>query len=207
MNAPLLPAGSTIARRRRKYRKLHERSLSASDLNNATEMHLSIMQVSCHNVGQSLTVISESSERQWLTSAGLRCTAASRALLALFEREGDAMLTHAELDRAMRACGVKISKVTLYRLLARFVATGLLRRVVYQDRVARYGREAAGTGDARVHPHFECRKCHRLYQLGNLPKALHEAMRQAIVRWEAQGHRGIEANLAVQGVCARCVAH
>lgn len=153
-----------------------------------------------------MAVVSESSEREWLASAGLRCTGASHALLALFEREGDVMLTHAELNRAMRACGLEISKVTLYRLLARFVAAGLLHRVVDQDRVARYGREGACAGDARVHPHFECRKCHRLYQLGDLPKALHDAMRQAFVRWEAQGHRGIEANLAVHGLCARCVA-
>lgn len=147
--------------------------------------------------------------RELLGSAGLRSTAASRALMSLFEHEHEVMLTLSEIDDLLRESKVEVSRVTVYRLLDRFVSTGLLRRVVDQDRVSRYGREWNAEADTamRVHPRFECRKCHRLYQLPELPNDLHEVLRQVFVRWEAQGHHGTEADVAIHGVCARCVPH
>jgi len=142
-----------------------------------------------------------------LGAVGLRSTAASRALMVLFEQERDAMLTHAQIDDLLRQGQVHVSKVTVYRLLDRFVATGLLRRVVDQHRVSRYGREHEKGSALRIHPRFECRQCHRLCQLAELPADLHEALRQVFVRWEAQGHQGSEADVAIHGVCARCVPH
>lgn len=145
--------------------------------------------------------------RGLLGAAGLRSTAASRALLALFEQERDVMLTHAQIDVLLREGPVHVSKVTVYRLLDRFVATGLLRRVVDQDRVSRYGREHEEGFALRIHPRFECRQCRRLYQLAELPQEMHKALRQVFVRWEAQGHHGSVADVAIHGVCARCVPH
>lgn len=149
----------------------------------------------------------QSGVRELLGAAGLRGTAASRALLALFEQERDVMLTHAQIDDLLRDEQVHVSKVTVYRLLDRFVATGLLRRVVDQDRVSRYGREHEEGAALRIHPRFECCQCHRLYQLAELPEDLHEALRQVFVRWEAQGHHGSEADVAIHGVCARRIPH
>ena len=100
-----------------------------------------------------------------LGAVGLRSTAASRALLALFEPEGCAMLTRVEIDDLLRARQVEINRVTLYRLLDRFVAAGLIRRFVDPHRVARYGAQAAPCADTFVRPRFECRQCQRLYQL------------------------------------------
>lgn len=145
--------------------------------------------------------------REVLGAVGLRSTAASRALLALFQQERDVMLTQAEIDEQRREGQVRVSKVTVYRLLDRFVATGPLRRVVDRGRVSRYGREWEGDSALRVHPRFECRQCRRPYQLAELPQALHEALRQVFIRWEAQGYHGTEADVAIHGVCARCVPH
>lgn len=142
-----------------------------------------------------------------LGAGRLRSTAASRALLALFEPESCATLTHAEIDDLLRARQVQINRVTLYRLLDRFVAAGLIRRFVDSQRVARYGAQAAPCADTFVRPRFECRQCHRLYQLAELPQELHEALKQVFVHWEAQGHQGVEADVAIHGVCARCVPH
>ncbi|MGJ7530661.1 Fur family transcriptional regulator [Variovorax sp. GB1P17] len=141
-----------------------------------------------------------------LGSVGLRCTAASRAVLCVFDQEGEVLLTHAEIDGFLRRSQVEISRVTLYRLLDRFVDAGLLVRVVDQERMTRYGRERMAS-DSVVHPRFECRHCHRLYQLSGLPQALSAALQQAFAQWGAQGHQGLQADVAVRGVCARCVAH
>jgi len=149
----------------------------------------------------------QNSARELLGAVGLCSTAASLALLSLFEQERDVMLTHTEIDDLLRAGEVRVSKVTVYRLLDRFVATGLLRRVVDRDRVSRYARECEGDSSLRVHPRFACRRCHRLYQLTELPQDVHEALLQVFVRWETQGHQGIEADVAIHGVCARCVPH
>jgi len=153
------------------------------------------------------TSSSESGRCDALGAAGLRSTVAGRAVLDLFEREGQVMLTHAEIEALLQAQRVAVGKVTLYRLLNRFVAARLLRRAVDIDRVARYGKELDAASNLQVHPRFECRHCHRLYQLTELPQGLQEVLKQVLVRWEAQGHQGLEADVAVRGVCARCVPH
>ncbi len=85
----------------------------------------------------------DSNRHDALEAAGLRSTVAARAILDLFEWEGEVMLTHAQ----------------------------------------------------------------RVYQLVKLPQALQDVCRQVLVRWEAQEPQGLAADVAVRGVCVRCLPH
>ncbi|MDF3833268.1 transcriptional repressor [Cupriavidus basilensis] len=140
---------------------------------------------------------------------GIRCTAASRQLLVLFEQAGQELLTHPQIYNRLREQRFDINRVILYRLLDRFVAAGLLERVVDQERVARYGWVACPGSSAstlNLSPRFECRSCHRQFRLMELPE-LCDAMQVALDAWAAKGSRGLQAEVAVRGVCERCLQH
>ena len=145
------------------------------------------------------------SAQDLLKAAGLRNTVASRTLLSLFEDEPKVMLTHAAIDHLLHERLVRVNKVTVYRLLERFVANGLLRRVVDQNRIAHYGPESRSS--MRVLPLFKCCQCSRLYQYVELPNGLCEALQQMFVYTsQACGHQSSSADLVIHGVCARCIA-
>src|SRR5256885_10517544 len=92
--------------------------------------------------------------------AGMRSTRATRAVLAMWESRADALLSEADVEAALHAQGVEVNRVTVYRLLDRLAAAGVLRRSVDAARVARYGRSVPGAGrQADAAAHFECADC------------------------------------------------
>ncbi|MDP2817696.1 MAG: transcriptional repressor [Polaromonas sp.] len=136
-----------------------------------------------------------------LASAGLRRTAATLALARLFARGDEAMLAHAQVEQLLAAEGLKVNRVTLYRLLDRFAAAGLLRRTVDAQRVSRFVRSSQEGGPA---PRFECDDCHRQFRLADDSQKLNDAARQVLQVLEAAGHEGHTIDVSVHGRCAGC---
>ena len=74
----------------------------------------------------------------WTLPPGMRATRATRALARLYEARPDAALSEAEVETALATAGAAVNKVTVYRLLDRFAAAGLLHKQVDAARVTRY---------------------------------------------------------------------
>ncbi|WP_137919540.1 Fur family transcriptional regulator [Hydrogenophaga sp. 2FB] len=132
-----------------------------------------------------------------LEAAGLRRTLATRAVLGLFLAQPQGGLTHAQALNALTARGLEINRVTLYRLLDRLAACGVLQR--HTDDQARTWRfSLAPVDEEGLQPHFECGACHRQFALGNAGEMARELLR-VIAR---QGHIGEQ--VAVRGTCSDC---
>ncbi|AEG94127.1 Fur family transcriptional regulator [Ramlibacter tataouinensis] len=138
-----------------------------------------------------------------LASAGLRRTAATLALARLFTQGDDPVLSHAEVQDALAGEGAAVDRVTVYRLLDRFVAAGLLRRAVDAQRVSRFSL-AVTAPEGEAVPRFECDDCHRQFRLDDGADKLGAAARQVLKALEAAGHEGHSVEVAVHGRCAGC---
>lgn len=134
--------------------------------------------------------------------AGMRSTRASQAVLALFAAQPDAAFSEADVERNLQAQGIAVNRVTVYRLLNKLHAAGLLQRSVDAERIARYLRSSP---EGAAVPRFECDGCHQQIRLAGhqdrLQTALH-ALRQEL---QAAGHEALRLDLAVRGRCAGCV--
>lgn len=137
-----------------------------------------------------------------LEAAGLRRTLATRAVLGLFLAQRGGGLTHAQALHALTARGLGINRVTLYRLLDRLAACGvLLRHTDDQARTWRFSLAplSADTGEDATRFRFECGACQREIPL---PGA-EVAARDLLNVFARVGHRGEQ--IAVRGTCADCV--
>ena len=91
--------------------------------------------------------------RARLERAGLRRTLATRAALGLFLNHPQGMFSHAQALSALQARGLDINRVTLYRLLDRLAACGVLQR--HADDDARTWRYSLADLDQGQLPRFE----------------------------------------------------
>ena len=132
----------------------------------------------------------------------MRATRATRALAALYESRPDAALSGAEAEAALAAAGVPVNKVTVYRLLDRFAAVGLLHKHVDAARVMRYAR--APQGEEGAAPRFECDDCHRQFRLAQGSATVQTALRQVLQALATAGHESLAVDIAVHGRCADC---
>jgi len=119
-----------------------------------------------------------------LHGAGLRLTVATRAVLGLLAGAAQSSPSHFEVLAQLKARGVAIDRVTLYRLLDRLAACGLLQR--HPDPHERRWRftwvgatrtpaamalpsaqstRCAPAPQTALQPHFECDSCHQLLPL------------------------------------------
>ena len=99
-----------------------------------------------------------------LEAAGLRRTLATRAVLGLFLANPQGTLSHAQALASLQTRGLDINRVTLYRLLERLAACGVLQRQTDDD--ARTWRfRLADRDDDGAAPRFECDACHRQFRL------------------------------------------
>jgi Fur family transcriptional regulator, ferric uptake regulator len=138
-----------------------------------------------------------------LASAKLRRTPATMALARLFTRGDDAVLSQAEVEHALAAQGIAVNRVTVYRLLDRFTAAGLLRRSVDALRVSRF---ALAAEENEALPRFECDACHRQFRLSDGTQKLGDAARQVLKALQAAGHEGRSVDVSVHGRCAGCAS-
>jgi Fur family ferric uptake transcriptional regulator len=139
-----------------------------------------------------------------LERAGLRRTLATRAVLGLFLSNPQGTLSHAQALNSLNARGLAINRVTLYRLLDRLAACGVLQR--HADDGARTWRfSLADTVSDGVAPRFECDACHRQFRLteGSAPT---QAVASDLLRTLAGlGHQGVRVDVSIHGTCASCV--
>ena len=145
-----------------------------------------------------------------LHQAGLRSTRAVLAVAALFDAAGPGWgPTHAEVAARLAERGAPLNPVTLYRLLERLVAAGLLARATPPgERSWRFrwlGTDAAAArAPAAAVPLFECDACHALIPLqgADAPaQAVADALRRTLA---GLGHQAARVDLAVHGTCAGC---
>lgn len=136
-----------------------------------------------------------------LGAAGLRRTLATRAVLGLFLAQPLGGLTHAQALNALTARGLDINRVTLYRLLDRLAACGVLqRRTDDQARTWRFSlAPLEQNSDEGELPRFECDTCHRQFPMAGASELARDLLRT----FARQGHRG--ENVAVHGTCADCL--
>ncbi|WP_315128528.1 transcriptional repressor [Comamonas antarctica] len=134
--------------------------------------------------------------------AGMRSTRASQAVLALFAAQPDAVLSEADVERSLLAQGIVVNRVTVYRLLNKLHAGGVLQRSVDAGRVARYLRAAADGGPPL--PRFECDGCHQQIRLAGHQDQLQTALQALRQELQAAGHAELRLDLAVRGRCAGC---
>jgi Fur family transcriptional regulator, ferric uptake regulator len=99
-----------------------------------------------------------------------------------------------QLLDAMKAEGIRVSRATAYRTLAKLVDAGLLRRLELGPRTYYehdYGYPA--------HDHVVCERCHKIieFQQPQIESALREVCSEHL--FQMTGH-----SLIVRGVCADC---
>lgn len=135
---------------------------------------------------------------------GLRSTRATRAVLVLLQAHPGVPWSEAEVEAALAGEGVAVNRVTVYRLLDRLAAAGLLRRHVDAQRVARFTLVNPGSSAKAATPHFECDDCHRQFALSQASERMQGAMRQMLKALESAGHEGLAVDIAVRGRCAGC---
>ena len=139
-----------------------------------------------------------------LEAAGLRRTLATRAVLGLFLAHPQGSLSHAQALASLQARGLDINRVTLYRLLDRLAACGVLQRHADDDaRTWRYGLVASG--DEALAPRFECDACHRQFRLTEASEPTQAVARDLFRTLARLGHQGQRVDLSIHGTCAGCV--
>jgi Fur family ferric uptake transcriptional regulator len=144
-----------------------------------------------------------------LEAAGLRRTLATRAVLGLFLTRRGSGLTHAQAMTALTARGMDLNRVTLYRLLDRLAACGVLRREADDQRNWRFSLaplEAGGGGTDGSSPRFECDACHRQFPLLNASESTQEVAQGLFRALARMGHHGERLELSIHGTCATCAS-
>ncbi|MDM7457238.1 MAG: hypothetical protein P3W97_008335 [Tepidimonas sp.] len=143
-----------------------------------------------------------------LRAHGLRLSRATQTVVALLAQPPRRVWRHATLQQALQAQGVVVDRVTLYRLLERLHAAGLVRCLAGDAPQERARAWVWCDGDAHpaLHAVWACDTCHRQLDLEELP----EALRQAAHLWQAQlealGHQGARLDLAWHGTCQDCAS-
>jgi Fur family ferric uptake transcriptional regulator len=143
-----------------------------------------------------------------LEAAGLRRTLATRAVLGLFLAQPSGGLTHAQALGALTARGLDINRVTLYRLLDRLAACGVLQR--HTDEQARTWRFSlapveADAAEEGALPRFECDACHRQFRLTDASAPTRAIAQDLLDTLARLGHHGERVDVSVHGTCAGCV--
>lgn len=145
-----------------------------------------------------------------LEAGGLRRTLATRAVVGLFVAHPQRCLNHAQALALLTARGLDINRVTLYRLLERLAACGVLSR--FSDDTARtwHFRLADLHEDEDVKgaeaPSFECDACHQQFPLANAEAPTHEAASRFYQALAQLGHQGLRMEVVIHGTCASCTS-
>jgi Fur family ferric uptake transcriptional regulator len=141
-----------------------------------------------------------------LDAAGLRRTLATRAVLGVFLTRAGQGLSHAQVLQALHQRGHGPDRVTLYRLLDRLAACGVLARHSDDRRTWRFTLNGA-EGPVRVaepQPRFACRQCGQERLLDGVPAAGRGWLRELRRTLAQQGVAVERVELALHGVCAPC---
>lgn len=138
-----------------------------------------------------------------LERAGLRRTLATRAVLGLFLGNPQGTLSHAQALASLQARGLRLNRVTLYRLLDRLAACGVLQR--HADDGARTWRYGLADTEEGLAPRFECDACHRQFRLTEASAPTRAVASDLFRTLASLGHQGHRVDLSIHGTCASCV--
>ena len=123
--------------------------------------------------------------------------------LLLQGRSGTGKSTWLALVAGLRAAaGAPVNRVTVYRMLDRFAAAGLLHKQVDAARVMRYA--LAPQGEEGAAPRFECDDCHQQFRLSQSAAPVQSALQEVLQALASAGHEGLAVDIAVRGRCAGC---
>ena len=139
--------------------------------------------------------VEEARLKDMLRGTGLRYTRQRGEVLNLF-REHDTALTQAELEKLLPE---QFDRITLYRILRSFEASGLLHKVLDDSGTTRFALCGTGCSEHEHHDehvHFRCSNCGKTLCL---PEVAIPAVQLP------KGFRFGEANLLIDGTCSDCV--
>lgn len=120
-----------------------------------------------------------------------RSTAAKTEVLKLISNS-KAALSHADLQTALEGF---CDRVTIYRVLDRLVAEGLVHKVIDIDGGVKYALcRRCGDTHQHAHLHFSCQKCRTV-------TCMEEVLPSFTLPANYQVH---EVNFTVSGFCPRC---
>ena len=141
-----------------------------------------------------------------LEKAGLRRTLATRAVLGLFLARPPGGLTLAQALASLNARGLDINRVTLYRLLDRLAACGVLQRLADDARTWHFSLAlpAPDGGDQGALPRFECDACHRQFQVTDASEPTRAVTHDLFAALARLGHQGNRVDVSIHGTCAGC---
>jgi len=146
-----------------------------------------------------------------LEALGLRRTQATLQVLGLFLAQPEAAHTHAQLQETLLAQGATVNRVTLYRLLDRLVAAGVLERQA-DDAARTWWFRLADLSEAedavgatpRTRLDFECEACHQHFRLPQAGPSTQAVALDLLRTLDRLGHRAERVALQVRGTCAGC---
>lgn len=140
-----------------------------------------------------------SSVQALLAASGLRRTLLTRAVVGYFLTHPADDWSHSQVMSAMGKRALTTDRVTLYRLLDRLAACGVLVRHTHpQERVWRY--RWALTRTPQTLPEFECHACQQHFALDALVSADGLALQDLFRELIDKGHR----DLSIRGLCSNC---
>ncbi len=134
-----------------------------------------------------------------LAEKSIRPTRVRSALLAVL-RSGDHAASVPDLLSRLKRRGIRCNKTTVYRDLALFERTGLVRRTSFRDGTVRYEPVAAGH-----HHHLVCLGCARVEDI-DLDAYEAELQRAGTQVYRHNGFRILDHMLELFGLCRACGA-
>lgn len=130
-----------------------------------------------------------------LRGTGLRYTRQRGEVLDLF-RQSDTALTQVELEKRLPP---QFDRITLYRILRSFEASGLLHKVLEDSGTTRFALCGGGCSEHEHHDehvHFRCSSCTKTICL---PQVAIPAVKLP------NGYTFVEAKLLIEGTCPDCL--
>ncbi|MCI5059110.1 MAG: transcriptional repressor [Flavobacteriales bacterium] len=136
----------------------------------------------------------ETHANELLKSHGLRVTAPRIAVIEVFEQR-DYALSHADLEKVLSG---KIDRVTVYRTLNAFEASGIVHKVLDDGGVLKYAlcvEQCNSDSHVHNHVHFKCKVCETSECLVDVKIPAFSI---------PAGYELQESNVLMSGVCANC---
>jgi len=125
----------------------------------------------------------------------MRKTPVVKAVLELM-RAAKKPLTVPEIQSLLRDLGFEPNKTTLYRMLEKFQAEGLVDAVLLDPKMVYYEIKT------HHHHHFACRTCTKIRCISD--DALESHIHNFEKKLEAKGFNVEEHNFSFSGTCATC---
>lgn len=121
--------------------------------------------------------------------------------------EPDALITHAQLLSTLEKHGEQMDRVTLYRTLERLTCAGLLLSIVDHHRITRFAvsKTPGNPTNQQSAARFECQVCSRQFLLTRKKNDLSAVVSEANDLTNAAGHLSLEVDVAVRGICSKCI--